>query len=122
MPQGWKQQKIVIKVFQNIRELWTLAGSEGILLFTIYCIKFSFHQIRNWFLSLSLFNLTPWLTQEKQLHKSRGHLWIFFFFFPCQPLLGLNVHLSVILISQDTNNNISVLGLTFPLPGGKLSL
>lgn len=38
----------------------------------------------------------------------------FIFFFPCQPLLGLNVHLTVILICQDTNNNISVLGLTFP--------
>lgn len=30
MPQGLKQQKIVIKMFQNIRELWTLDGSEGI--------------------------------------------------------------------------------------------
>lgn len=43
------------------------------------------------------------------------------FFFPCQPFLGLNVHLPVILISQDTNNNISVLGLTFPLPVGKVT-
>lgn len=30
MPQGWKEQRTVIKVFQNIRELWMLAGLEGI--------------------------------------------------------------------------------------------
>ena len=30
MPQARKQQKTVIKVFQNTRKLWTLAGSEEI--------------------------------------------------------------------------------------------
>lgn len=78
MPQGWKQRKNVIKMFSEHWGILNVGWLRGNLLFTIYCIKFNSYQIRNWFLSLSLFNLTLWLTQERQHHKSRGHLWIFF--------------------------------------------